>query len=77
MLLNLSVPESYFSELRAVSDPNSLECMSLLQRLADSAAGAADALLAFATGNSDTRRSVWTWPLDVRFICNSFRLLKV
>jgi superfamily I DNA/RNA helicase len=58
MLSNLGVPESYFTELRSICDPNSLECMSLLQRLADTTPRAADALLAFATGNSDTRRSV-------------------
>ena len=57
MLSLLGVPKNFFPELRAICDPNSLECMSLLQRLADEAPSAADSLLAFATGNSDTRQS--------------------
>jgi len=57
MLLHLGVPKESIPELRTISDPNSLECMSLLQELAESAPGAADTLLAFATGNSDTRQS--------------------
>jgi superfamily I DNA/RNA helicase len=58
MLLRLKIPQSFFDELRTISDPNSLDCMSLLQRLADVEQNAADSLLAFATGNTDTRRAV-------------------
>jgi superfamily I DNA/RNA helicase/mRNA-degrading endonuclease RelE of RelBE toxin-antitoxin system len=58
MLLRLRIPQSFFAELRAISDPNSLDCMSILQRLADIESHAADSLLAFATGNVETRRTV-------------------
>ena len=57
MLSHIGVPANYFPELRSVCDPNSLECMSLLELLADTSPSAADTLLAFATGNSDTRQS--------------------
>src|SRR5262249_15477049 len=56
--LRLRIPQSFFAELRAISDPNSLDCMSILQRLADIESHAADSLLAFATGNIETRRAV-------------------
>lgn len=57
MLSHIGVPTNYFPDLRCLCDPNSLDCMSLLQQLADTAPSAADTLLAFATGNSDTRQS--------------------
>jgi len=58
MLFQLGVPSSSLPDFRSICDANSLECMSLLQQLADTVPSAADALLAYATGNSDTRRSV-------------------
>lgn len=58
MLLHLGVPQQELSEVRALTDPNSLECMTMLNRLADEAPRAADALLAFATGNAATKQMV-------------------
>ncbi len=58
MLLRLGVPDNRLSSVRDCGDPNSLECMALLQELADYAPRAADALLSFATGNSATRQTV-------------------
>jgi superfamily I DNA/RNA helicase len=58
MLLRLGVPDKDFAAVRRLRDPNDLECMTLLQALADAAPKAADALLAFATGNSSTREMV-------------------
>src|ERR1700730_14416572 len=48
----------HLAALRRLHDPNDLECMTLLQALAEVAPKAADALLAFATGNSATRELV-------------------
>jgi superfamily I DNA/RNA helicase len=58
MLLRLGVPNKYLAAVRQLHDPNDLQCMTLLQSLADIAPKAADALLAFATGNSATREMV-------------------
>jgi hypothetical protein len=58
MLRRLGVPDKDLAAVRRLHDPNDLECMTLLQALADAAPKAADALLAFATGNSATRETV-------------------
>jgi hypothetical protein len=58
MLLRLGVPEKDLGTLCTLTDPNSFECMAVLQDLAETAPRAADALLAFATGNSATRETV-------------------
>ena len=58
MLLRLGVLQSQFGAIRELRDPNGLDCMTVLQTLAESAPKAADALLAFATGNSATRQMV-------------------
>ena len=58
MLLRLGVPDKDLAAVRQLHDPNDLECMTLLQALADAAPKVADALLAFATGNSATREMV-------------------
>ena len=54
----LGVPIHLFERLRNIIDANSLDCMTLLQELADAAPNAAGALLSFATGNSATRQTV-------------------
>ena len=54
----LGVPVHLFERLRNIIDANSLDCMTLLQELADAAPNAAGALLSFATGNSATRQTV-------------------
>ena len=58
MLRRLGVPDKDLAAVRRLRDPNDLECMTLLQALADAAPRAADALLAFATGNPATREMV-------------------
>ncbi len=58
MLRNLGVPDDDFLAIRRLDDPNDFECMTLLQALAETAPKAADALLAYATGNSETRQTV-------------------
>ena len=58
MLLRLGVPEKDLADVRRLRDPNDLECMTLLQSLAEATPKAADAMLAFATGNSATRDMV-------------------
>lgn len=58
MLLRLGVPDGQLPAIRRLCDPNELECMTLLQSLADVAPKAADALLAYATGNASTREMV-------------------
>lgn len=58
MLRNLGVPDEDFAAIRGLSDPNDFECMTLLQALAETVPKAADALLAYATGNSETRQTV-------------------
>lgn len=58
MLRNLGVPDDDFPAIRRLDDPNDFECMTLLQALAETAPKAADALLAYATGNSETRQTV-------------------
>lgn len=57
MLAHLGIPSEQFSSIRAIDDPNGLECMTVLQNLAEIAPRAADVLLAFATGNSATRQT--------------------
>ena len=54
----LGVPAHLLERLRHIFDANSLDCMTLLQELADVDRNAADALLSFATGNSATRQTV-------------------
>src|SRR5271163_3809939 len=44
MLLRLRVPDKDLAAVRRLRDPNDLECMTLLQSLADAAPKAADAL---------------------------------
>jgi superfamily I DNA/RNA helicase len=58
MIVRLGVPTKDLADVRGIGDPNGLECMSVLQGLAETAPKAADALLAFATGNSATRATV-------------------
>ena len=58
MLRQLGVPNEQLTVVRGIDDPNGLECMAVLQALADVAPAAADALLAFATGNSATQQTV-------------------
>jgi len=58
MLRNLGVPDDDFAAIRGLADLNDFECMTLLQALAETAPKAADALLAYATGNSETRQTV-------------------
>ena len=57
-LSRLGVPAHFLERLRHILDANSLDCMTLLQELADVAPKAADVLLSFATGNSATRQTV-------------------
>lgn len=58
MLLLLGVPAKDLAAVRRLHDPNDLDCMTMLQALTEVAPKAADALLAFATGNSATRQTV-------------------
>ncbi len=58
MLLQLGVPKDSLAGIRTLVDPDSFECMMLLQNLAEKSRHAADALLAFATGNPATRQTV-------------------
>jgi hypothetical protein len=58
MLRQLGVPHNEIASIRSLTDPNALECMTLLQRLAETQPNVADVLLAFATGNSATRQAV-------------------
>jgi mRNA-degrading endonuclease RelE of RelBE toxin-antitoxin system len=58
MLVRLGVPANDLAAVRGLHDPNDLDCMTVLQELAEAAPKAADALLAFATGNSATREMV-------------------
>lgn len=58
MLSTLGVPGEFTARLRPITDPDGFECMTLLQELADIAPRAADALLAYVTGNADTRNAV-------------------
>jgi superfamily I DNA/RNA helicase len=58
MLRRIGVPDTWFASIRNITDPNGLECMTALQGLAEDAPKAADALLAFATGNHATREAV-------------------
>jgi superfamily I DNA/RNA helicase len=58
MLRRVGIPDTDVAAVRRLRDPNDLECMTLLHALADTAPKAADALLAFATGNSATRAIV-------------------
>jgi hypothetical protein len=58
MLGRLGVPSTSMLALRALTDPNDLDCMTALHSLAEVSPKAADTLLAFATGNTATRQSV-------------------
>ena len=58
MLVRLGVPIEFLERLQNITDPNSLDCMLILQELAERETSAADALLSFATGNSATRQAV-------------------
>ncbi len=58
MFARMLVPEDWRPKLRAIMDPNSLECMEALDGLDAVAPDAAKLLLAFATGNHDTRETV-------------------
>lgn len=58
MLARLGVPTSFVSRIKAITDPDGIECMAVLNSLEDTIAGAADALLAYVTGNSETRTGV-------------------
>ena len=58
MLLRLGVPKIILSALETSSILTPFNCITVLQDLAEVAQTAADALLAFATGNLVTRRSV-------------------
>jgi superfamily I DNA/RNA helicase len=72
MLANLDVPEEFHARLRLIVDPDSLECMALLQELGDSAPRSADALLAYVTGDADTRRAVSDLATDTATLRESF-----
>lgn len=58
MFTRMLVPQSHLGPLRSIFDPNSLECMQVLANLEAVAPDAAKLLLAFATGNQDTRDTV-------------------
>lgn len=58
MLEHLGVPKDLVASLRTLADPNGIDCMSVLQHLADVAPQASDMLLAFATGDCSTRLAV-------------------
>jgi len=58
MLEHLGVPTAFVAEIQAIRDPNALDCMMTLQALADVAGPAADALLAYATGDSAQKQVV-------------------
>jgi superfamily I DNA/RNA helicase/mRNA-degrading endonuclease RelE of RelBE toxin-antitoxin system len=58
MLERLGVPPDLFASLRSLADPNGIDCMSVLQRLADVAPQASDLLLSYATGDRSTRVAV-------------------
>jgi superfamily I DNA/RNA helicase len=58
MLTHLGVPRGLIPRLRDIVDPDSFECISILQDLQDESTQASDALLAFVTGNSETRKGV-------------------
>ena len=58
MLVQLGVPPDFAERIQQIDEPNSLDCMMVLEQLADLAPDAANALLSFATGNSETRQAV-------------------
>lgn len=58
MLLHLGVPGELVARLRGIVDPDGFDCISTLQDLADVSTTAADALLAYVTGNADTQKGV-------------------
>ncbi len=58
MLIRLGVPVSFLPRLKAITDQDGIDCMAVLNSLEDTVSGAADALLAFVTGNSETRSGV-------------------
>lgn len=58
MLARIGVPKDLVGSLLNITDANGLECMKVLQEIADHEERAADNLLSFATGNSETRQAV-------------------
>ena len=58
MFERLLVPRNMYAELRSLTDPNGIDCMSVLQRVADVAPYASDLLLSYATGDRTTRTAV-------------------
>ena len=58
MLARIGVPKDLVEPLLNITDANDLECMKVLQEIADHEKRAADNLLSFATGNSETRQAV-------------------
>ena len=58
MLERIGVPEESAPTIRAITDPNSVDCMIALQCLGESKPAAADILLSYATGNRETRQTV-------------------
>ena len=58
MLGRLEVPKEFFTHLREAEDPNSLAFMQLLEELNTHSPLAADFILSFATGNSETQGSI-------------------
>ena len=58
MFKSLEVPSRFFDQLREIDDPNALTFMRVLEEIDISAPSAANLVLAFATGNSETQESV-------------------
>lgn len=58
MLDRLEVPSEFFAPLRNVEDANSLTFMQLLDELNSRSTSAADLVLSYATGNSETQESI-------------------
>lgn len=57
-LIARGIPESEVNVLQRVVDPNSLECMQVLGAIEEIDKETGDLLLAFATGNTETRETV-------------------
>ena len=58
ILRRLGLSESHLAKLRRIEDENSLDCTLLLEEIDDVSRRLADLLLAYATGNAETRESV-------------------